>query len=125
MKYEEYFYFVFRVFVGLMFTQHGVQKLFGLLGGTQVELVSLMGLAGVIELVGGLLIALGLFTRFAAFFSACDMVGAWFISHIANGWIPILNKGELALLYFAAFLVIMVYGAKKWGLDKVLFPYAE
>mgnify|MGYP001582616389 CR=1 FL=1 len=120
-KYEDHFYLVFRIFVGLMFAQHGAQKLFGLLGGKRVELFSLFGLAGVIEFLGGILIAIGLFARVAALFGAFTMLGAWFISHIKNGWIPIINKGELALLYFAAFLIILVYGSKKFGLDNKFF----
>ncbi len=120
-EYEDYIYLVFRVFVGLMFAQHGAQKLFGLLGEKQVELISLFGLAGVIEFFGGILIAIGLFTRIAALFSAFNMLGAWFVSHIKNGWIPIINKGELALLYFVAFLIILVYGSKKFGLDSKFF----
>ncbi len=121
-KYNYYMYFIFRVFVGLLFAQHGAQKLFGLFGAkAPVELFSLMGLAGVIELAGGLLIALGLFTRLAALISALEMLVAYFKVHLPNGLVPIANKGELALLYFAAFLVLVILGAKKWGLEKALF----
>jgi len=122
-KYEVYFYFVFRVLVGLLFIEHGIQKLFGLLGGKTVDLISLFGLAGVIEFVGGLLIVLGLFTRIAALFGIFNMIGAWFIGHVGNGWIPIVNKGELALLYLASFLILLVYGSKKWGLDNKFFKF--
>lgn len=113
-------YFIFRVVVGLLFAQHGAQKLLGMFGGINggtVELFSLLGLAGVIELVGGLLIALGLFTSFAAFFGVLDMLGAWFTFHIKNGWIPIVNGGELALLFLVSFLAILAYGPGKWALD--------
>ena len=119
-KHGNYFYFVFRVMVGLLFFQHGVQKLFGALGGQQVEIFSLLGLAGIIEFFGGLMIALGLLTRYAALFGIFDMLGAWFIAHAPQGWIPILNQGELALLYLASFLIIIVYGARKWGIDNLL-----
>ncbi len=120
-KNGDYFYFVFRVFVGLLFFQHGAKKLFGAFGAEEsVVLLSLMGLAGIIEFVGGLSIALGFFTRFAALISAVEMLFAYFRSHLPSGLIPIMNRGELSLLYFAAFLVILVYGAKKWSLEKFL-----
>ena len=115
---EDYFYFAFRVIVGMMFIQHGMQKLFGALGGTQVETyISLFGLAGFIEFFGGLLIILGLFTRVAALFGIFDMIGAWFIAHTPQGWIPIVNGGELAVMFFAAFLIILARGSGKAGLD--------
>jgi len=120
-KNKDYFYFVFRILVGFMFFQHGAQKLFGMFGGNTVEIFSLFGLAGVIEFFGGIFIAVGLFTRFSALISALDMVGAWFIGHIGSGWIPIVNQGELALLYFASFLIIIVYGSGRWGIDNSLF----
>ena len=120
----DYFYFAFRVLVGLMFIQHGAQKLFGAFGGvtgegSTVQLFSLFGLAGVIEFFGGLLF--GFLTRWAALFGIFDMLGAWIKVHIKIGWIPILNQGELVVLFFASFLIILVYGAKKWGLDNLLF----
>ena len=119
-KFENYFYFVFRVFLGLLFLEHGAQKLFGWFGGSSVDLVSLMGLAGIIEFFGGLLITLGLFTRITAVITAIEMIVAYFIAHISNGLIPIVNQGELALLYFASFLILISYGSKKWGLDNLL-----
>jgi len=123
---KDYFYFVFRVLVGLLFLQHGLQKLFGAFGGLggsgqPVELVSLMGLAGTIETFGGLFIALGLFTRLAAFIAAIELLVAYFRVHIPNGLIPFLNGGELALLYIASFLVIIAFGARKWSLEKAVF----
>ena len=120
---KDYFYFVFRVFVGLLFLQHGLQKLFGAfggIGGQPVELISLFGLAGIIETFGGIAIALGLFTRLVAFVTAIEMAVAYFMVHIPIGAVPLLNQGEPALLYFASFLVIMVYGAGKWSLEKAL-----
>jgi len=80
---KDYFYFVFRVLVGLLFLQHGLQKLFGMfggLGGNSAELFSLMGLAGTIETLGGLGIALGLFTRLWAFFAAIEMLIAYYVA---------------------------------------------
>ena len=121
---KDYFYFVFRVLVGLLYLQHGLQKLFGMfggLGGNSAELFSMMGLAGLIELLGGLAIAFGLFARLAAFIAGIEMLIAYFMSHAPNGLIPFVNKGELALLYVAAFLVIMAFGERKWSLEKLIF----
>jgi len=121
-KYHEYFYIIFRVFVGLLFFQHGAQKLFGWFGakGT-VELFSLMGFVGIIEFFGGLAIAIGLLTRLAALGSVIIMIGAYFKAHFPNGWMPIMNRGELALMFLVAFLIILVQGARKWSLEKALF----
>ena len=126
---ENNFYFAFRVLIGLLFVQHGAQKLFGAFGGNQVELMNLFAfdmsslfvLAGIIEFFGGLFIALGLLTRLAAFFGIADMIGAWTFSHLKKGVIPILNGGELSALFFSAFLILLVWGKKKWGLDNVFF----
>jgi putative oxidoreductase len=121
-KKSECLYFIFRVLVGLMFLQHGAQKLFGWFGSQgSVELASLMGLAGVIEFFGGLVIVLGIFTRAAALIAAVEMLVAYIRAHLPNGLIPIQNRGELVILFFAAFLVLFAYGAGKWSLGKFLF----
>jgi len=121
-KYDESFYVIFRIFAGFLFFQHGAQKLFGWFGakGT-VELFSLMGFVGVVEFFGGLAIVIGLLTRLAAFGSAAIMIAAYFKAHFPSGWIPIMNKGELALMFLIAFLIILVRGAGKWSLEKKLF----
>lgn len=125
-KYGAHAYFVFRVLVGLLFLQHGVQKLFGMFGGVggdgaTVQLMSLMGLAGVIETVTGVALVFGLFTRLGAGIAAAEMLVAFFKVHVPMGsWVPLLNKGELALLYFAAFLALSVYGNGKWNLEEKL-----
>jgi len=119
-----YFYAVFRILIGFMFMLHGGQKLFGWFGGPggngSVALTSIYGFAGIIELIGGLFILLGLFTSIAALISAFNMIGAWIIVHIPKGFIPLTNGGELAALYFAAFLVLIAYGAQAWSLEKIL-----
>jgi len=120
-KYEDYFYFIFRIFVGLLFFQHGAQKLFGWFEKDPVALFSLLGLAGIIEFFGGIAIFFGLFTRFVALISAIEMLVAYFYIHVPMGFIPIINKGELALLYFAAFLVLFIKGSKKFSLEKRIF----
>lgn len=121
-KYKNQLYLVFRVVIGLLFFQHGAQKLLGWFGGSQVALISQMGLGGVIELVGGLFILFGFFARYAAVVSAVEMLIAYFQVHAPKGWSPIQNGGELALLYFAAFLVIAAQGnGKYWNLEKKWF----
>ena len=130
---KDYFYFVFRVLVGLLFMQHGLQKMFGLFEGPGIPgfagFLSTLGfpapiffsyVAASIELFGGLAIALGLFARLTAFIATLELLIVYSIAHIPNGLIPILNQGELALLYVASFLVIMVFGAGKWSLEKVM-----
>lgn len=110
---------IFRIGVALLFMQHGAQKLFGLLGGSQVEsFVSMMGLAGVLEFFGGLLVVLGLFTRSVSGILALEMVIAYFMAHAPNGVFPIQDGGgELALLYALAFALIATIGAGKFTLD--------
>ena len=120
-KCQDSIYFIFRILIGSLFLQHGLQKLFGLLGGTSVPLVSLMGLAGIIEFLGGILIILGLFTKITATIAALEMLIAYFRAHFPNNIIPILNRGELTLLFFSAFLILVIYGAGKYSLDKTFF----
>jgi|SRR3989344_3594236 len=117
------FYFVFRIFVGLLFLQHGLQKTFGMfggLGGNSAPIMSLMGAAGIIETVAGILITLGLFTRIISAISAVEMLIAYFMAHAPGGLIPLMNQGELALLYFACFLVLIAYGAGKLSFERAM-----
>ena len=115
-KYSPYFYALLRIVAGLLFAQHGVQKLFGLLGGTQQPLMSQMGLAGIIEAFGGLAIALGLFTSPVAFVASGQMAVAYFQAHLPRGFWPIQNGGELAVLNCFLFLYIASRGSGKWSL---------
>jgi len=115
-------YGVMRIAVGLMFAQHGAQKLFGLFGGVgqdggSAPLMSMMGAAGVIEFFGGLLIALGLFGSLAAFISSGEMAVAYFMSHAPRGAIPIENGGERAILFCFIFLFIASHGSGALSLD--------
>ena len=97
-RYSPYLYALLRIVAGLAFAQHGAQKLFGLLGAKQaVPLMSQMGLAGVIEFVGGILIAVGLFTSPVAFIASGQMAWAFFQAHLPRGFWPIMNGG--CLLY--------------------------
>lgn len=109
-------YALLRIISGLAFAQHGAQKLFGVLGGKQVQLVSLYGGGAVIELVGGLLIAAGLLTSWAAFVSSGTMAVAYFAFHFPEGFWPAQNRGELAMLYCFVFLYVASRGDGIWSL---------
>lgn len=113
---SDYVYALMRIVVGLAFAQHGAQKLLGLFGGADgagatVEMLSLMGVAGVIEFGGGLLVAIGLLTRLAAFLASGLMAAAYFMAHAGRGFWPIENQGELAVLFCFVFLYIAFRGA--------------
>jgi putative oxidoreductase len=115
-----------RIVAGLLYMQHGAQKLFGVLGGFGGEpgatapLFSLMGVAGVLEFFGGLAIALGLLTRPVAFVLAGKMATAYFVlQHLPQGFWPILNGGELALLYMVILLFLVAHGAGVFSLDEL------
>ena len=107
-----------RIVAALLFMQHGVQKLFGALGGNQVEtLLSLTGIAGLLELGGGLLLAVGLFARPVAFILAGQMAVAYFIAHMPQGFWPIMNRGELAAFYCFTWLFFFANGPGRYSLD--------
>lgn len=111
---------VLRVMAALLFLQHGTAKLFGFPHVAMFDglrLLSLMGAAGVLELAGGVLLALGLFTRPVAFLLSGEMAFAYFIAHAPRGFFPILNGGELAALYCFVFLFIAAAGPGPWSLD--------
>lgn len=110
---------VLRVVVSFLYMPHGAQKLFGVFEGKPVELFSLMGLAGILELFGGLLVFFGLFTRPVAFLLSGQMAVAYFMVHAPQGFWPILNKGELAALYCFSFLYFAVAGPGSWSVDRL------
>lgn len=120
-----------RIVAGLMFMQHGAQKLFGvLLPADQPwqgapSIFSMMWFAGVIELGAGMLIALGLFTRFAAFIAAGQMAVAYFTVHNPQSFWPIMNGGELAALYCFVFLAFVGVGGTRYSLDQLLHSRRE
>ena len=116
-RYAPHLYAILRIIAGLMFAMHGTQKLFGWPGGKEPAGVALMRVAGVIELAGGLLIAIGLFTSIAAFIASGEMAVAYFKAHAPNGFWPILNEGELAVLYCFLFLFMAAYGSGIWSVD--------
>lgn len=109
---------ILRIVAGFLFWQHGAQKLFGWFGGQPVEaMVSLMGLAGVIEFFGGLLIVIGLFTRPVAFITAGEMAVAYFMAHFPRGFWPISNSGEPPVLFCFIFLLLVAAGAGAFSVD--------
>jgi putative oxidoreductase len=114
---------ILRIGAGLLFFQHGAPKLFGWFGGmgeagSRAELFSLMGLAGVLEVFGGLLIVIGLFTRPVAAILALEMIIAYFRAHFPQGWVPYENGGELALLYMVVWIFLAGNGAGPLSLDR-------
>lgn len=112
-------YFVFRVLTGFLFLSHGLQKV-GLLNGT-FNVEGFIGFVGLCELLGGLAILVGFWTRLVAVLGIVLMLGAYFTVHAKGALLPIMNKGELALLYVAMFAILFIYGARAWSLEKTLF----
>ena len=109
-RFADIAYSLMRVVVGFLFTCHGAQKLFGVLGGRQ-ELNDPQGLvAGIIEFGTGIAVALGLFSAVAAFIASGEMAVAYFKAHATHGFWPILNRGELAVVYCFIFLYISTQG---------------
>jgi putative oxidoreductase len=125
-RFSDPVYCLMRLFVGLMFACHGAQKILGWFtppGKTPQPLDALGTLGGWIELVCGLLIAVGLITSIAAFVASGEMAVAFFKAHFgatALGWIPMVNRGELAVTYCWIFLFIMFYGAGRWSIDAMI-----
>jgi putative oxidoreductase len=113
-------YALLRFVAGAMFTCHGAQKLFGAFGAEPMTGNPMMLVAGIIEFFGGLLIALGLATTYAAFVASGQMAAAYFMAHASNGFWPIVNKGELAVLYSFVFLYFSAHGSGEYSLDAAM-----
>jgi putative oxidoreductase len=115
-----------RVMSGLMFAQHGAQKLLGVFGGmggtpgATAAVGSVPWIAGILELVGGILVALGLFTRPVAFLLSGEMAVAYFWKHLPSGFWPVMNRGELAVLFCFIFLYFFASGAGGYSLDSIM-----
>jgi putative oxidoreductase len=125
-KYSAHLYAVLRIVTGLMFAMHGSQKLLSWPGDKPaVELASLMGFAGIVELVGGLLVAIGFLASWAAFIASGEMAFAYFMVHAPKAPLPILNQGELAVLYCFLFLYIAAHGAGIWSIDAARKPISN
>lgn len=115
--YKEHTYALLRIVAGLLFMAHGVHKFFGFPIAFEYPMNPLMYAAGGIELVGGAMIALGLFTRPAAFVASGMSAAAYWMAHGSTGLFPIANRGELVVLYCFIFLYIAARGAGMWSVD--------
>jgi putative oxidoreductase len=120
---------ILRIMTGLLFLEHGTQKLFAFPpnpNSPPPALMTMPGIQGVIELIGGVMIILGVFTRPVAFILAGDMAVAYFYAHAPRGFFPIAmggNGGELAIMYCFVFLYLMVAGAGAWSVDATREPW--
>lgn len=115
-RHADLLYFFFRVLTGFLFLSHGLQKV-GLLEG-EFAVRGFIGFVGICELAGGLALILGLWTRLVAVLGTVLLLGAYITVHAGKGWLPLANKGELALLYVAAFVILFIYGAGPWSLER-------
>ncbi len=122
-----WFLSILRIIAAFLLMQPGTAKLFAfpaavLPDGGTAELWSLVGLAGILETFGGLLLLLGLFTRPVAFLLSGQMAVAYFIGHAPQGFWPILNHGELAIIYCFVWLYVSAAGPGPWSLDALVRP---
>jgi putative oxidoreductase len=112
---------ILRIITAFLFMEHGSMKLLGYpqpMG--DIPLLSLMGVAGTLELVGGFMILIGIFTRPVAFILSGEMAFAYFMAHAPNGFWPVLNHGEPAVLYCFIFLYLTAAGGGNWSVDRLL-----
>jgi putative oxidoreductase len=117
-RYERETYALLRIVAGFLFLWHGVQKLFGYPAGMPPGVPAFITyVAGPIELVGGALVMLGLFTRWAAFIASGTMAFAYWMAHGPKALLPIVNQGEPAVLYCFVFLYIAARGGVIWSID--------
>jgi len=113
---------IVRIMVGLLFMEHGTGKLLGFPASPAAApgLFGLLWFAGVIEMVGGALVAVGLFTRIAAFVMSGEMAIGYFMAHAPRNFFPMLNQGDAAVLYCFIFLYFAVAGGGCWSLDRLM-----
>ena len=119
-RWAPYLQSVLRIVVAFLFIAHGTQKFFGFPAAearATVPLLSQLGLASVLEMVGGLLLLLGLFTKPIAFVVAGEMAVAYFTAHAPRGFWPLVNRGEPAVLFCFTWLYFAAAGAGPWSLD--------
>ena len=123
-KYENQIFAILRIITGFLFLWHGAQKLFGyppLPPGVVMPWQTLW-IGGTVEFFGGLLITIGFWTRWAAFFACGEMAYAYWTAHASRALIPLVNKGELAVLYCFIFLFFSAYGSGIWSIDHLINP---
>lgn len=116
---------VLRIVVGLLFLEHGTAKLFGFptgAGPEHLQIISLIGLSALLEFAGGLLLIAGLFTRATSFILSGEMAVAYFMVHAPQGFFPILNRGEPAIVYCFVFLYLAAAGGGPWSFDSAGRP---
>jgi putative oxidoreductase len=113
---------ILRIVVGLLFLEHGTQKILDFPPSLHPgpALLSLQGVQGVIELIGGVLILLGLFTRPVAFILSGDMAAAYFMAHAPKDFFPMMNGGDAAILYCFVFLYLVFAGGGRWSIDEAV-----
>ena len=120
-RYSACCYALMRIAAGFMFLWHGVQKLFGFPAGMPAGVPAfIIYVAGPIELIGGILIMIGLFTGWAAFLASGQMAFAYWMAHGTKALLPLVNNGELAALYCFVFLFIAAQGSGLWSVDALI-----
>lgn len=121
-KYESQVYAILRIITGFLFLWHGSQKLFNVpvspspAGGESFNTI----FAGIVEFFGGLLVLFGLWTRWAALLACIVMVGAYLTVHAGKGFLPLVNHGEMSLVYFFIFLYMFIRGSGIWSIDNLI-----
>ncbi len=118
-RWEPYVLALLRIMTALLFLEHGTQKLLGFPPSPNPgpALFSLGGIAGLIEIVGGVLVTIGLFTRAAAFIVSGEMAFAYFLAHAPRNFFPVLNGGDAAILYCFIFFYLVFAGPGPWSID--------
>jgi putative oxidoreductase len=117
---------ILRIVAGLLFLEHGMMKLFHF-PAPQIPgpLPTMLLVAAVIELVAGILITLGLFTRLAAFVASGEMAVAYFIGHFPKSFWPGVNMGDAAILFCFVFLYLAAAGPGAWSIDRARYPLGD
>lgn len=121
-QYQPQMLSIFRIMFGLLLLQHGFSKWFGFPNPQppNIQLLTMVGIAGVIELIAGTLLTVGLFTRYAAFIVAGYTAVGYWTQHFPRGWTPIGNNGGLIIAYCFAGLLLVFFGGGQWSLDAMI-----